>query len=179
MKTILQSIILVIVFTVLTGIIYPLAVTGIARVAFPKQANGSLIMEGEKLLGTALFAQKNEDPKYFWPRPSGGDYATVASGATNKGPTSSDLAKAIADRRKALGESAPVDMLTASASGLDPHISPESARFQVERVAAARKLPANELNALVDSFVEKPQFGVLGESRVNVLALNLALDKVH
>jgi K+-transporting ATPase ATPase C chain len=179
MKTIIQSIRIVIILTLLTGAIYPLAVTVVARVAFPNQANGSLIKVGGKIAGSALLAQKFEDPEYFWPRPSGADYTTVASGATNKGPISADLVKAIEDRRKTLGDSAPVDLLTASGSGLDPHISPESARFQVERIAQARKLNTGQLNALVDQSVEPPQFGVLGEARVNVLILNLALDRLH
>ena len=179
MKTILQSIRMVIVLTLLTGMIYPLAVTVVAHFAFPNQANGSLIKEGDKITGSALLAQKFEDQKYFWPRPSGADYATVASGAANKGPTSADLVKAVEDRRKALGDAAPADMLTASGSGLDPHISPESARFQIPRIARARNLNVDQLGALVNQSVEAPQFGVLGEPRVNVLALNLELDKLQ
>lgn len=179
MKTILQSILILIVFTVLTGVVYPLAVTGIAAVAFPAKANGSLVKDGDKIVGSELLAQKFEDPKYFWPRPSGADYATVASGATNKGPTSVDLAKAIDDRRKSLGDGAPGDLLTASGSGLDPHISPEAARFQVARIAAARKLPETTVTQLVEQSIESPQLGVLGQPRVNVLALNLALDRLH
>jgi len=179
MKTIIQSIRLVLVITVLTGVLYPLTVTLIAHVAFPKQADGSLIVDGGKIAGSSLLAQKFEADKYFWPRPSGADYATVSSGATNKGPTSVDLVKAVADRRKALGDSAPVDMLTTSASGLDPHISPEAARFQVARVAAARKLSKEAVDELVRKAVEPPQFGLFGEPRVNVLALNRALDQLH
>lgn len=178
MKTILRSIRIALVLTVLTGVIYPLAVTAAARLLFPSQANGSLIQEGGKITGSVLLAQKFKDPKYFWPRPSAADYATVPSGASNKGPTSADLLQAVQDRRKVLGDSAPEDLLTASASGLDPHIRPESARFQIARIAQARKLQADELAALVTRSVEPPQFGVLGEPRVNVLALNLALDKL-
>ncbi len=179
MKTIIQSFRMVIVLTLLTGVIYPVVITDLAKVLFPNQADGSLIRSGGKLVGSSLLAQKFEEPKYFWPRPSGGDYATVASGASNKGPTSADLAKTIADRRKALGEAAPADMLTASGSGLDPHISPESARFQTPRVAEARKLPLEEVSALVEKCTEAPQLGFLGEPRVNVLALNLALDQAR
>lgn len=179
MKTILQSIRIVIVLTLLTGGVYPLAVTLCSRALFPRQADGSLVLEGQTLVGSSLLAQKFSDSKYFWPRPSAADYATVSSGASNKGPTSSDLAKAIADRRKSLGNSAPVDLITSSASGLDPHISPQAARFQLARIAAARKLPAEKIGELVDKNVEPPQFGVLGEDRVNVLALNRALDQLH
>jgi len=179
MKTILQSIRIVIVLTLMTGVIYPLTVTMIARVIFPYQADGSLIKDGDKIAGSALLAQKFEDARYFLPRPSGADYATVASGASNKGPTSADLLKAIEERRKALGDGVPVDLLTASGSGLDPHISPEAARFQVIRIEQARKLQPGRLNALVDQLIEPPQFGVLGEPRVNVLSLNRALDRLH
>ncbi len=178
MKTILQSIRILLVFTLLTGVLYPLAVTGIAKVMFPKQANGSLILVGDKIVGSELLAQKFDEAKYFWPRPSAADYATVPSGAENKGPTSADLVKAIGERREKYGKDAPGDLLTASGSGLDPHISPAAARHQVVRVAAARNLTADQVSALVESFIEPPQFGVLGEPRVNVLALNRALDEL-
>src|ERR1700720_4312463 len=124
MKTILQSIRVYLVITLLTGVIYPLTVTGVAQLLFPKQANGSRIIENGKLVGSDLIAQKFESPRYFWPRPSSADYATVPSGASNKGPTSVDLKKSIAERREKFGADAAVDLLTASASGLDPHISP-------------------------------------------------------
>lgn len=176
MKTIIQSIRFLIVLTLLTGVVYPLAVTGFAQVLFAKQANGSLITEGDKIQGSALLAQKFEEPKYFWPRPSAADYATVASGASNKGPTSSDLVKAIDERRAKFGANAPGDLLTASGSGLDPHISPEAASAQAARVAAARSLSAKAVAALITDHTEPPQFGVLGQPCVNVLALNLALD---
>ena len=179
MKTILQSIRIVLVLTALTGVLYPLAVTGVAHALFPAQANGSLIISGDELGGSTLLAQKFTGDNYFWPRPSGADYATVASGATNKGPTSSDLAKAIDDRRKALGDKAPVDLLTSSGSGLDPHISPEAARFQAARVSAARKLDPARVAALVERSIEPPQFGLFGQPRVNVLILNRALDQLH
>ena len=176
MKTILQSVRFLIVLTLLTGVVYPVTVTVLSKVFFAKQANGSLITNGEKVIGSELLAQKFEDPKYFWPRPSGGDYATVASGATNKGPTSADLVKAINERRKKLGPDAPADLLTASGSGLDPHVSPAAARFQIARIAAARKLAFDAVAELVEAKIEAPQLGFLGEPRVNVLALNLALD---
>lgn len=178
MKTIIHSIRILIVFTLLTGVVYPLAVMAISRVAFAHQANGSLVMIGDKIIGSDLLAQKFEGPGYFWPRPSAADYATVASGASNKGPTSSDLVKSIDERRAKLGEAAPVDLLTASGSGLDPHISPEAASLQASRVADIRNLTPNQVDALVQKFTEPPQLGILGEPRVNVLALNLALDAV-
>lgn len=171
MKTILESLRILLALTVLTGIAYPLVVTGIARVAFREQATGSAGPQGSKLL-----AQKIESPKYFWPRPSAGDFATVASGASNKGPTSADLAKAIAERREKFGKDAPAELLTASGSGLDPHLSPAAAKHQAPRVAMERKMPLEEVVALIDQLTEGPQLGFLGEPRVNVLALNVALD---
>lgn len=179
MKIMLQSLRLFLLLTLLTGIIYPLAITGVAQLFFPGQANGSRIIEQEKLVGSDLIAQKFEGPKYFWPRPSAADYATVASGASNKGPTSSDLKKAIDDRRAKFGTNASADLLTASGSGLDPHISPEAARSQLSRVAGARHMPVEKVAALVDQTIERPQFGLFGEPRVNVLQLNRALDQIR
>ena len=167
MKLLIQSILLTIVFTVITGILYPLATTGIAQVAFPRQANGDV----------TLLAQKFTGEKYFWPRPSACDYATVPSGASNLGPTSAALQSNVAARVAMLGTNAPADLLFTSGSGLDPHISPEAARFQVVRVAKARGLPVEPVAGLVEKFVEPPQWGFLGEARVNVLKLNLALDQ--
>jgi len=178
MKTILQSLRIYLVLTLLTGILYPLAMTGVAQLLFPKQANGSRIIENGKLVGSDLIAQKFESPKYFWPRPSSADYATVASGASNKGPTSADLKKSIDERREKVGNDAPVDLLTASGSGLDPHISPEAARLQLARVAAARNRSIQQIARIVDQTIEAPQLGFLGEPRVNVLKLNLALDQL-
>lgn len=179
MKTILQSVRIYIILTLLTGFLYPLAMTGIAQLLFPRQANGSKIVENGKLIGSDLLAQKFESPRYFWPRPSAADYTTVASGASNKGPTSTDLKKSIDERREKFGNDAPVDLLTASGSGLDPHISPEGARSQISRVATARKVSTQRLSELVDQTTEQPQFGFLGEPRVNVLRLNKALDEVR
>ena len=179
MKTIIQSLRIYIVLTLLTGILYPLAMTGIAQLLFPKQANGSRIVENGRFIGSDLLAQKFESPRYFWPRPSVADYATVASGATNKGPTSADLKKSIDERREKFGNDAPVDLLTASGSGLDPHISPEAARSQIPRVAAARNMSIQKISQFVDQMIARPQFGFLGEPRVNVLRLNLALDRVR
>ncbi len=179
MKTTFQSIRIYIVLTLLTGIIYPLAMTGVAQILFPKQANGSRIIENGKLLGSELLVQKFESPRYFWPRPSAADFATVASGASNKGPTSADLKKAVDERRTKFGSDASVDLLTASGSGLDPHISPEAARWQISRIAGARNISIQTISALVDQTIEPPQFGFLGEPRVNVLRLNRALDELR
>jgi K+-transporting ATPase ATPase C chain len=184
MKLLIQSILLTIIFTVLTGIIYPLAITGISQVAFHDQANGSLLVRDGKVVGSELLAQQFTGDKYFWPRPSAGSYATVPSGASNLGPTSQALqsnvtANAMAFRtgnKLAADAPVPADMVFTSASGLDPHISPEAARLQIGRVAAARSMGADQVKALVEKFVESPQWGIFGEARVNVLRLNLALD---
>src|ERR1700675_1130539 len=179
MKTILQSIRIYIILTLLTGILYPLAMTGVAQLVFPKQANGSRLTENGKLVGSDLIAQKFESPKYFWPRPSSADYATIPSGASNKGPTSADLKKSIDERREKFGKDAPVDLLTASGSGLDPHIPPEEARSQRAGFASARNVSIPKISALVDEAIEQPQFGFLGEPRVNVVRLNRALDQLR
>jgi K+-transporting ATPase ATPase C chain len=182
-----QSLKLLLFMTLLTGVIYPLGITLLGKIIFPKKAGGSIIVKGKKFLGSALIAQKFEKPIYFWPRPSSIDFNPIPSGATNFGPTSADLKKQIEDRRKNLSatsgnaadEIIPQDLLTASGSGLDPHISPEAAAFQVVRVAKARNMGANgekKLLSLIDSLTEKRDFGVLGEPRVNVFHLNLALD---
>ena len=176
MKTILQSLRILLALTALTGFIYPLVVTGISHLAFPSAATGSLVKRGDQFVGSALLAQKTESPAYFWPRPSAADYATVASGASNLGPTSDALKKAVAERRAKFGGTAPADLLTASGSGLDPHISPEAARQQAGRIARERKLPLDQIESLIERITEHPQFGIFGEPRANVLALNLALD---
>jgi potassium-transporting ATPase KdpC subunit len=185
MKLLIQSIMLTIVFTVITGILYPLAITGISQVAFKDKANGSLIEKNGQVVGSELLAQQFTGDKYFWPRPSAGSYATVPSGASNLGPTSQKLQAAVATNAAAFraahklpaDASVPADMVFTSGSGLDPHISPEAARLQVSRVAAARSIAQDKVKALVEQFVEPPQWGFLGEARVNVLKLNLALDQ--
>jgi potassium-transporting ATPase KdpC subunit len=187
MKLFIQSILLTIVFTVLTGVLYPLVITGIAQVAFHDQANGSLIVRDGKVVGSELLAQQFTGDKYFWPRPSAGGYATVPSGASNLGPTSQVLQSNVtanaaafrAGNKLAADAPVPADMVFTSASGLDPHISPEAARLQVGRVAAARGIGADQVKALVEKFVELPQWGIFGEERVNVLRLNLALDDLN
>jgi len=176
MTLLLQSARILLVLTAVTGFAYPLVVTGIAGAAFNHTATGSVAKVGGHRVGSTLLAQKTDDPKFFWPRPSGGGFATVPSGASNKGPTSADLAKSIAERREKFGKRAPDELLTASGSGLDPHLSPAAAKFQARRVASERGMPVETLNALIDRLTEAPQFGILGEPRVNVLALNLALD---
>ena len=186
MKLIIQSIRQTIVWTVLTGMLYPLVITAIAQLAFHRQANGSMIERDGKVVGSELLAQQFTGVKYFWPRPSAGSYATVPSGASNLGPTSAALqsnvlanAKAFRDGNKLPADApVPADMVFTSGSGLDPHISPAAARLQVARVAAARNLSEDQIKALVEKFVEQSQWGVFGEPRVNVLRLNLALDEM-
>ena len=185
MKLIIQSILLTIVFTVLTGVLYPLAITGIAQLAFRDKANGSLIERDGKIIGSELLAQPFTGARYFWPRPSAGGYATVPSGASNLGPTSAALQSNVAARAAAIraanelpaDATVPADLLFTSGSGLDPHISPDAARLQVARVATARGVSEESIKALIERFIEPPQFGFLGEPRVNVLLLNLALDQ--
>ncbi|MDB6172697.1 MAG: hypothetical protein JWL59_2008 [Chthoniobacteraceae bacterium] len=174
MKTFLVSLRILALLTFVTGIAYPLVITAIGRAAFPHASMGSLIKQDGQIIGSELLAQKTEDPLYFRPRPSAADYSTVPSGASNLGPASNTLKKAIEERRTV--PEVPSDLLTTSGSGLDPHITPEAARYEAARVAAARHLPVEPLIALVDQFVEGPQFGLFGEARVNVLKLNLALS---
>lgn len=175
MKNLIISLRLLLVLTILTGVLYPVSLVVFGCI-FPEQAGGSLILRDGKPVGSALLAQKNESPRYFQPRPSAVDYATVASGASNLGPTSATLAKAISDRRVFWGKDAPEDLLTTSGSGLDPHLSPEAAVFQAHRVAEVRGIPETGVLALIKIFTDGPQFGFLGEPRVRILELNLALD---
>ena len=179
MKILIQSLRMLILLTVLTGILYPILITLLAGACFHDKATGSLISNHNTVIGSSLLAQKCEKENYFWPRPSGCDYGTVPSGASNLGPTSAALAKTLDDRRKQFGENAPVDLLTASGSGLDPHISPEAAIFQIERIAKARNLPENRLEEMVHAHTENPQFGILGSARVNVFTLNIALNQLQ
>ena len=174
------------VTTVLLGVAYPLAVTGLAQVLFPARANGQLIERNGTLVGSAIIGQAFSSPGYFRSRPSaaGTGYDAANSGGTNLGPTSRKLVdavtQAVADARKENPDApVPVDMVTSSASGLDPHISPANAAFQLPRVAKERRMPDAELRQLVDEFTEGRQLGFFGEPRVNVLLLNLALDDRH
>lgn len=170
--------------TVLTGLVYPALVTGVCQALFGKQANGSLIERNGKVAGSALIGQGFKAPHYFHSRPSaaGNDgYDAASSGGSNLGPASQKLVDRIRSAKQSAGFSGgvPADLLTASASGLDPHISPASARLQVARVAKARQIAETEIMGLVESFTEQRDLGFLGEPRVNVLLLNLALDSRH
>jgi K+-transporting ATPase ATPase C chain len=177
---------LLLVLTLLTGLAYPLTVTGLAQVLFPRQANGSLIVHAGKVLGSRLIGQPFRDPRNFWSRPSATasvPYNGLASGGSNLGPTNPALRAAVARRIATLraadpGNTAPVpvDLVTASASGLDPDISPAAAAYQAARVAHARGLSSARVQALIDASTRGRQLGVLGEPRVNVLELNLRLD---
>ena len=185
-KLIRQSLILLVLMTVITGVLYPLVVTGIAQLAFAHTANGSVIERDGKALGSELIGQAFADPKYFWSRPSATSpfpNNPSSSGASNLGPTNSALTDAVRQRIDALHaadpdnkDPIPVDLVTASASGVDPHISPAAARYQIARVARARGVPVARVAALVDRATEGRQLGILGEPRVNVLKLNLTLD---
>src|SRR5437660_8133453 len=182
----LPSLRMLIVMSVVTGVVYPLVVTGIAQVAFPAAANGSLISVNGKAMGSSLIGQPFDDPNYFWSRPSATSpqpYNAMASSGSNQGPLNPALTDAVKDRIKALRDAdpgntapVPVDLVTASGSGLDPHISVAAADYQPARVAKARGLAADKVQSLIAAHTEGRTFGVLGEPRVNVLALNLALD---
>jgi len=174
------------VFTVLTGIIYPLAMTGLAQVLFPSQANGSLITQNGQVVGSSLIGQQFDDPTYFWGRLSdtaNNPYNAAASSGSNLGPTNPALQQAVSDRIKALKDAdpantlpIPVDLVSASGSGLDPDISVAAAEYQAGRVARLRGLAPDKVQALIDQHTTQPALGFLGEARVNVLELNLALD---
>lgn len=186
-KILRQSLMMLVALTALTGVVYPLVVTGIAQVVFPRAANGSLIDHGGKVLGSELIGQPFADPKYFWSRPSAtAPFAgnSAASTGSNLGPTNPALSDAVKQRIEALRAAdpgntvaVPVDLVTASGSGLDPHISPAAATYQVGRVARVRGMSVQEVEKLVAQATEGRTFGIMGEPRVNTLKLNLALDK--
>jgi K+-transporting ATPase ATPase C chain len=195
LRQIRPAIVLIVLMTVLTGLVYPLGMTGIASVLFPHQAAGSLIEKDGKVLGSSLIGQNFTDPKYFWGRPSAttdtdpkdptktvpAPYNAANSVGSNLGPTSKTLVERVtgdADKLRADNPNAavPVDLVTTSASGLDPHITPAAAEYQVLRVAKARNLPQDKVRALVADATEGRTLGILGEPRVNVLKLNLSLD---
>jgi K+-transporting ATPase ATPase C chain len=197
LKQLRPAVVVVIGLTLITGLLYPLAMTGIAQVLFPTQAQGSLIVQDGKVVGSSLIGQPFNDPKYFHGRPSAttapdpqdssktveAPYNAANSGGSNLGPTSkalSDRITADVERLKAENPSAPVpiDLVTTSGSGLDSDISPDAAYFQVPRVAQARGLPPERLRVLVESQIQRRTLGLFGEPRVNVLKLNLALDKL-
>ena len=181
----LRSFLMLVVLTVLTGVAYPLVVSGIAKVFFNDQAKGQIIYSHGQAVASRLIAQKISSPKYFWPRPSGADYNAASSSGTNLGPISADLKKPYEERKATLkaahpgqGEP-PQDLLFASGSGLDPEITPAAAFYQLNRVATARSLNEEQkgrLKSLVDSHIQGPTLGFIGEARVNVMDLNLALD---
>lgn len=188
------ALVLLLILTLVTGVLFPFAVTGVAKIFFPTQAAGSLIEQDGKIIGSALIGQNFSDPKYFHGRPSAtsaadpndpdksvaAPYNAANSGGANLGPTSKALADRVAEEVKGLGGDGktqiPVDLVTTSASGLDPDITPAAAEYQVPRVAAARKLPEQAVRDLVARNTSERTLGILGERRVNVLALNLALD---
>ena len=185
-KEILIAARMTLVTLLLTGLVYPLLVTGLAQILFPGRANGSLVLDEGRVVGSEWIGQRFTNPAYFHSRPSaaGDGYDAAASSGSNLGPTSKklrdrmkeDLARLRAENPQAEGP-IPVDLVTASGSGLDPHVSPEAARFQIPRVAAARQVPPGEIESLVGQRVEGRTLGLLGEPRVNVLLLNLDLDR--
>jgi potassium-transporting ATPase KdpC subunit len=188
LKELKAALLMLAVLSVVTGVAYPLLVTGIVQAVIPHQANGSLIEKGGKVVGSELIGQPFSDPRYFWGRPSATGptpYNGGASTGSNQGPLNPALEEAVKARIAALraadpGNTAPipVDLVTASGSGLDPHISPAAAEYQLMRVARLRGLPPKEVHRLMAAHTEGRQFGMLGEPRVNVLTLNLALDRI-
>lgn len=190
MRTLFESARMLLALTVLTGLVYPLMVTAIGQTLFPVQSGGSLIDNGGVIVGSTLIGQATDDPRYFQPRPSAIGYNPLPSGGSNQSATSRALESSVAERATSLGTlypahagaAWPADLLGASASGLDPHISPEAARLQVARIAEARGLDAVQrvaLAALVERRIEPPTLGFLGAPRVNVLLLNLELDDIQ
>jgi K+-transporting ATPase ATPase C chain len=189
LKELKPAVLMLVVFTLLTGGLYPALITGIAQAVMPAHANGSLLTRDGKPVGSALIGQPFSSPKYFWSRPSATSpypYNAASSSGSNQGPSNSALTDAVSARVKALRDAdpdntarVPVDLVTASGSGLDPHISPAAAQYQIDRVARARNLDPSKVAALVAQYTEGRQLGVLGEAVVNVLALNLALEALH
>ncbi|HQR06844.1 MAG TPA: potassium-transporting ATPase subunit KdpC [Gemmatales bacterium] len=180
------ALILLFIFTLITGVAYPLLITCIAQAIFPQQANGSLIFANDHLAGSSLIGQPNENPRYFWSRPSATSPFpgnSSSSSGSNLGPTNTDLLAVLKERVEKLKkhhpdqtDPIPVDLVTTSASGLDPHISPAAAEYQVGRIAKERNLPVDRVRSLVAEHTLNRTLGLLGEPRVNVLKLNLALD---
>ena len=185
-RDLLTAVLMTVVTALLLGIAYPLIVTAVAQVLFPAQANGQLIERDGHVIGSTLIGQGFSSPGYFHGRPSaaGAGYDAANSSGTNLGPTSKKLVDSVraaveAARKENPGAPVPIDLVTSSASGLDPHISPEAALFQVPRVARERHISEADLRKIVDTYTEARQLGFLGEPRVNVLLLNLALDRDH
>ena len=186
MKDFIVGLKIFVVLSLITGVLYPGFISAYATLVVTAKAQGSLVAKDGKVVGSELIAQKFTQDKYFASRPSAIDYDSRTSGAGNQGPTSDTLKTQVSERVAALKtanpdatESIPQDLLFASGSGLDPHISPEAAKYQAAKVAKARNMDLAIVMGLVNSMTEKPQFGILGEPRVNVLKLNLALDAVH
>lgn len=184
LKFIWQSMRMLIWMTILTGLLYPILITAISYLAFREQATGSLLSIDGQLRGSRLIAQKFSQERYFWSRPSVVDFDSLSSGGSNLGPTSKKLKQQVEQRRSALIQSnglgttkIPADLLFASGSGLDPHITPEAAYYQLERVAKARGLDSQQLRKWVDERIEKPTLRVMGNARINVLMLNQFLDE--
>lgn len=189
MKTILISLKILLILTIITGVAYPLLMTGIIQLIFPGKANGSLIIRDNKVVGSTLIGQNFDSTAYFWPRPSAIGYNPLPSGGSNYGPTSEKLKLQVAEREKKFteanglssGTTVPSEMVFASASGLDPHISPEAARLQVNRIIKARNFSIDQkknLQNIIEKLTERPQFQLLGQERINVFLLNLELDKI-
>jgi len=184
MKDLVTAVRVFAILTVILGIGYPLAVWGIGQAVFRNQANGSFIVRQGELVGSRLIGQGFDDPRYFWGRPSGAGYDAAASSGANLGPTNPALLEGVQNRVEELRDSdpgnmapVPTELVTASGSGLDPHISPRAAEFQVPRVARLRHMAQDDVRRLVRQYTETPDLGILGEARVNVLELNLALDE--
>ena len=189
-KAFVNSLKILFVMTIITGVIYPLIITGFAQIFYPAKANGSIIVKSGKQIGSKLIGQQFSSDKYFWSRPSAIGNNPMPSGGSNYGPTSDTLKKLVEDRWNTFtiknglssGTAVPTDMLFTSASGVDPHISPQSAILQVNRISNFRKFNEQQKEKLINlitGLTEKPQFGVLGDARINVLTLNLALDKLN
>ena len=178
------ALMVLLILTLVTGVIYPLVITGVAQLIFPGQANGSLVKVDGQVVGSALIGQALNAPGYFWPRPSVIEYNPMPSSGSNLGPTSQALLEQVQQREQDIrlfynltaDANIPPDLLFASGSGLDPHISPAAARLQIARVAQERSLPKEQVSTVIEQFTEPAQFGLLGKPRVNVLLLNLALD---
>jgi potassium-transporting ATPase KdpC subunit len=189
-KNLFIAIKFLIIMIVVTGIIYPIVLTGIVQVVFPHKANGSLFIKNGKTIGSELIGQKFDSPVYFWSRPSAIDYKPIPSGASNLGPTSKKLVQQVNERRKVFVEInnirdthlIPEEMLFASGSGLDPHTSPEAVLLQVKRIARARNFNQSQvqkLYKLIDQDTEKRQYGLFGEERINILRLNSELNEIN
>lgn len=186
MKYVIPAIRFKLFMTLLLGLIYPFAMTGISQTLFPRQASGDFLIRGGQVVGSRLIAQKFERSDYFWSRPSGVGYNPLPSGGSNLGQASADLKKVVDERKAKLlashpdqeGEP-PQDLLFASGSGLDPHISPAAAQYQLQRVAKARNMSIEQVQKLIEQATEGRQFGILGEPTVHVLTLNMALDRIQ